>query len=78
MKFSAILVASIAASTQAFAPARPVAMKPLAAATLEAPAAEEAAPAEPAAAAAAPVAAEMAVEKDWPVDIVKDSDRVMP
>jgi len=53
-------------------------MKPLAAATLEAPAAEEAAPAEPAAAAAAPVAAEMAVEKDWPVDIVKDSDRVMP
>lgn len=77
MKFSAMLVASMAASAQAFAPARPGAMKPLAAATLEAPAAEEAAPAEPAAA-AEPVAADMAVEKDWPVDIVKDSDRIMP
>jgi len=80
MKFSAILIASLAASTQAFAPSRPVAAKPLAAATLEAPAAEEEAKAEAEApvTAAEPVATDMAVEKDWPVDIVKDSDRVMP
>jgi len=79
MKFSAILIASIAASTQAFAPSRPVVgVKSLSAATLEAPAEEvkaEAAEAE------APAAAEMGVEKDWPVDqenFVKDSDRILP
>ncbi len=78
MKFSAVLVASLAASTQAFAPSRPSVVKPLSAATLEAP---ETTDAPPAPTASEPVAAEMAVEKDWPVDqetFVKDSDRIMP
>ena len=82
MKFSAVLVATLAASAQAFAPSRPSAVKPLSAATLEAPSTEEAAAdSPPTPTAAEPVAAEMAVEKDCPVDqetFVKDSDRVMP
>lgn len=75
MKFSAVLVASLAASAQAFAPSgRSAAVQSLSAATLEAPAAE-------APVADEPVEADMAVEKDWPVDeanFVKDSDRVLP
>ena len=84
MKFSAILLATLAASTtQAFAPSRPVvSIKTLAAATLEAPT-ESAASSEdvPPPVVAETVSAEMAVEKDWPVDqenFVKDSDRIEP
>ena len=83
MKFSAILIASLAASTQAFAPSRPVvSIKTLAAATLEAPT-ESAAASEdvPPPVVAETVSTEMAVEKDWPVDqenFVKDSDRIEP
>ena len=83
MKFSAILIASLAASTQAFAPSRPVvSIKTLAAATLEAPT-ESAASSEdvPPPVVAETVSTEMAVEKDWPVDqenFVKDSDRIEP
>lgn len=75
MKYSAALLATLAASAQAFAPSRPMAAKPLAAATLEAPA-EAAAEEAP----AAPVEADMAVEKDFPIgeNFVKDSDRIMP
>jgi hypothetical protein len=76
MKFSAVLVASLAATTQAFAPARSSVSKPLSAATLEAPAKEDAAPV-----AVEEVTSDMGVEKDWPVDgenFVKDSDRIMP
>lgn len=78
MKFSAVLIATLAAAAEAFAPASSgVRSAPLSAATLEAPA-ETPAVAEPPAAAAS---AEMAVEKDWPVDdanFVKDSDRILP
>ena len=84
MKFSAILIASLAASTQAFAPSRPVvSIKTLAAATLEAPT-ESASSSEdvpPPVVVAESVSTEMAVEKDWPVDqenFVKDSDRIEP
>jgi len=74
MKFSAILIATIATSASAFAPARPtVGIKTLSAATLadaptDAPAMKE------------PETADMAVEKNWPVEsnFVKDSDRVLP
>jgi len=80
MKFSAILLAALATSnTSAFAPSRPiVSSKILSAATLEAP--ESTADATPAV--KEPVVADMAVEKDWPVDqsanFVKDSERVQP
>ena len=74
MKFSALLIASIAASTQAFAPASTNAGKTvLSAATLEVP--TEAPKSEVAVA-----ASDMGVEKDWPVEenFVKDSDRILP
>mmetsp|Transcript_20785 Transcript_20785/g.33776 ORF Transcript_20785/g.33776 Transcript_20785/m.33776 type:complete len:370 (+) Transcript_20785:73-1182(+) len=79
MKFSAILLATLATSTSAFAPSRPiVSSKILSAATLEAP--ESTADATPAV--KEPVVADMAVEKDWPVDLsanfVKESERVQP
>ena len=79
MKFSAVLVASLAATTQAFAPARSSVSKPLSAATLEAPATEAKEDAAPVA--VEEVTSDMGVEKDWPVDgenFVKDSDRIMP
>eukprot|EP00571_Detonula_confervacea_P015586 CAMPEP_0172308314 /NCGR_PEP_ID=MMETSP1058-20130122/8943_1 /TAXON_ID=83371 /ORGANISM="Detonula confervacea, Strain CCMP 353" /LENGTH=368 /DNA_ID=CAMNT_0013020699 /DNA_START=72 /DNA_END=1178 /DNA_ORIENTATION=- len=78
MKFStALLVATLTASAQAFAPQSRSVVKPaLSAATLEAPKAEEATEAAP----AADVSSDMAVEKDWPVEenFVKDSDRILP
>ena len=81
MKFSAILIASLSASTSAFAPpsTRTNNINVLSAATLEAPSAEETSSTPPKVEAAVEaVSTDMAVEKDWPVDIVKDSDRVMP
>ena len=83
MKFSAILIASLSASTSAFAPpsTRTNNVNILSAATLEAPSAEETSSTPPPkveASAVEAVSTDMAVEKDWPVDIVKDSDRVMP
>lgn len=83
MKFSAILIASLSASTSAFAPpsTRTNNINVLSAATLEAPSAEETSSTPPqpkVEAAVEAVSTDMAVEKDWPVDIVKDSDRVMP
>jgi len=79
MKFSAILIASLSASTSAFAPpsTRTNNVNILSAATLEAPSAEETST-PPKVEAVEAVSTDMAVEKDWPVDIVKDSDRVMP
>ena len=81
MKFSAILIASLSASTSAFAPPSRITnnINVLSAATLEAPSAEETStPPQPKVEAVEAVSTDMAVEKDWPVDIVKDSDRVMP
>ena len=80
MKFSAILIASLSASTSAFAPpsTRTNNINVLSAATLEAPSAEETSTPPKVEAAVEAVSTDMAVEKDWPVDIVKDSDRVMP
>ena len=82
MKFSAILIASLSASTSAFAPPSRITnnINVLSAATLEAPSAEETSstPQPPKVEAVEAVSTDMAVEKDWPVDIVKDSDRVMP
>ena len=85
MKFSAILIASLSASTSAFAPPSSRTtnnINVLTAATLEAPSAEETSSTPPTpkveAAVEETVSTDMAVEKDWPVDIVKDSDRVMP
>ena len=85
MKFSAILIASLSASTSAFAPPSRITnnINVLSAATLEAPSAEETSstpqpPKVEATAVEEAVSTDMAVEKDWPVDIVKDSDRVMP
>ena len=78
MKFSTVFIAAVTASSaQAFAPSRPNTVKSLSAATLEAPPAEEKAPIAADVPSTAP--SDMGViEKDWPVDIVKDSDRVMP
>ena len=73
MKFSAVLIASLAAGATAFAPSsRAPASTSFSAATLEAPAVEAAE------AVAAP--AEEVEEKDFPVaeNFVKDSDRVIP
>ena len=80
MKFSTVFIAAVTASSaQAFAPSRPNTVKSLSAATLEAPPAEEKAPATVAADVPSTAQSDMGViEKDWPVDIVKDSDRVMP
>jgi len=84
MKFSAVLIASVVASSDAFAPVAPAnAARPaLSAATLDAPAETNDAPAAPAAAAAGDIATTdgMGVEKDFPVmeNFVKDSDRILP
>ena len=74
MKFSAILIATLATSTSAFAPSRPsINGAALSAATLEAPSAEAAVETP------APAETTMAVEKDWAVnEFVKDSERVQP
>ena len=79
MKFSAFIIAAVAGTTSAFAPASIRAPSAtLSAATLEAPPAEVKEPAveEPAAA----PAMEVEAEKDFPVagNFVKDSDRIMP
>lgn len=81
MKFSAILIASLSASTSAFAPPSRtnINVAILSAATLEAPEETRTPPSPPKVEAAVEaVSTDMAVEKDWPVDIVKDSDRIMP
>ena len=81
MKFSAILIASLSASTSAFAPPSRtnINVAILSAATLEAPEETSTPPSPPKVEAAVEaVSTDMAVEKDWPVDIVKDSDRIMP
>jgi len=80
MKFSAVLLAAFFANTAAFSPAKTssINVKSLFAATLEAPEVKAVAPEPTSDVAVKPAISEMAVEKDWPVDIVKDSDRVQP
>ena len=78
MKLSAVLLVALSANVScAFSPPQlstnVVKSSHLSAATLEAPAA-----AAEIATTNAPVTTDMGVEKDWAVDIVKDSDRVQP